>query len=157
MSRQVQQLDMPPARLPTTYPHRLPTDASLSPSPQCHTQKLEQLDLSFNSLTGSLPSSWASMTSLQQLWADVNKLTGPLPASWADLTSLQKLVCIRSGRTSQQGKTNHCSQHCQPCLFFVPSNWHAVQVHASLYLNPVAQLSFTCISPRSHALHADNI
>jgi hypothetical protein len=55
-------------------------------------QKLEQLDLSFNSLEGPLTPSWASMTSLKQLWLDVNKLTGPLPASWAGMAALEKLV-----------------------------------------------------------------
>jgi hypothetical protein len=52
-------------------------------------QKLQQLDLSFNSLEGSLPSSWSSMVSLQQLWANTNKLSGPLPASWGAMASLQ--------------------------------------------------------------------
>jgi Leucine-rich repeat (LRR) protein len=55
-------------------------------------QKLEQFDLSSNSLEGPLPSSWSSMTGLKHLWADVNKLTGPLPASWSGLQSLEKLV-----------------------------------------------------------------
>ncbi len=49
---------------------------------------LQVLGLSHNQLTGTVPSSWASMASLQAAYMDSNQLAGDLPASWAELPAL---------------------------------------------------------------------
>ena len=41
-----------------------------------------------NSLTGSLPESYAALSQLQELWAVQNNLTGPLPPSYSNLSNL---------------------------------------------------------------------
>ena len=41
-----------------------------------------------NSLTGSLPESYAALSQLQELWAVENNLTGSLPPSYSNLSNL---------------------------------------------------------------------
>ena len=41
-----------------------------------------------NSLTGSLPESYAALSQLQELWAVENNLTGSLPPAYSNLTNL---------------------------------------------------------------------
>ena len=51
--------------------------------------KLEVIDLSFNLLTGPLPSSWSP--ALRRLKLDENRLSGPIPDSIFDLSNLDTL------------------------------------------------------------------
>lgn len=49
------------------------------------------LDLSLNSLTGSLPLYWASLLELEAIDLSNNHLQGSLPATWSGLRSLKQL------------------------------------------------------------------
>ncbi|KAK1385895.1 leucine-rich repeat receptor-like serine/threonine-protein kinase BAM3 [Heracleum sosnowskyi] len=60
-------------------------NSSTSPS------KMEQLNLSNNQLSGSLPASFSNFSSLQILQLDENKFTGPIPSSFGELQQLSKL------------------------------------------------------------------
>lgn len=54
---------------------------------------LAVLQLSDNSLTGSLPPSWSSLRALTQLTLARNSLQGPIPTAWpVGMTSLQELT-----------------------------------------------------------------
>merc|ERR1740117_2867988 len=47
-----------------------------------------QIDASFNSLSGSLPTSWSSLTQMTQFYAYSTSLSGSLPTSWSSLTKM---------------------------------------------------------------------
>ncbi|GFY98290.1 hypothetical protein Acr_12g0008310 [Actinidia rufa] len=49
-------------------------------------KNLTFLDLSFNDLTGSIPSSLSKLTNLDAIHLDRNKLTGPIPNSFGEFT-----------------------------------------------------------------------
>jgi Leucine-rich repeat (LRR) protein len=57
----------------------LPNDWSLDAS-----TSLTTIDLSNNSLSGTLPTSWASLHTLQWLDLSHNQLEGQLPAEWGN-------------------------------------------------------------------------
>jgi hypothetical protein len=48
-------------------------------------------DLTFNKITGTLPSSWSTMKFVGSIAIDENNITGTLPATWASMTSLTSL------------------------------------------------------------------
>ncbi len=50
------------------------------------------LDVSNNSLTGSLPPELSQATTLVKLNLGRNAFVGPVPSVWANLTQLQSLV-----------------------------------------------------------------
>jgi hypothetical protein len=52
---------------------------------------LTAIDLSNNTLTGTLPKSWSSLTSLQYLDLSSNLLLGELPAEWGSMQHLNTL------------------------------------------------------------------
>ena len=55
---------------------------------------MQELLLSNNRLTGSLPSSWSALTSLQKIELQGNSITGTLPSSWSALTLGSALTCL---------------------------------------------------------------
>jgi Leucine-rich repeat (LRR) protein len=59
--------------------------------PRCSPNKLQELDLSWNKLTGMLPRWIGQLTSLVVLNLGQNNITGSLPISVGQLTSLQTL------------------------------------------------------------------
>jgi len=48
--------------------------------------KLLTMDLSNNNLTGTLPSSWSTLTKLTSLKLGNNNIAGEIPASWSSLS-----------------------------------------------------------------------
>ncbi|KAL9339618.1 hypothetical protein Peur_068633 [Populus x canadensis] len=57
----------------------------------CELKHLQDLDISRNNLTGSLPSCFSNLTNLQFLDISRNNLTGSLPSCFSNLTNLQSL------------------------------------------------------------------
>eukprot|EP00775_Hariotina_reticulata_P010006 gene10006-10160_t len=57
---------------------------------------LRGVNITDNSLSGSLPEEWANMTSLQALSMGSNRLTGSIPATWAKLTNLYVVNVTRN-------------------------------------------------------------
>lgn len=78
--------------------------------------QLDALDLSRNSLTGSLPSSWGAMHNLQYANLASNKLTGTVPSSWSNWSKVRtdsvaiQLVCVRSAASAT------ASRACRFCM-----------------------------------------
>lgn len=61
------------------------------PSSLSNLTRIHRLSLSGNSFSGHLPSSLSSLTLLQQLYLDNNNFSGPIPKSFKSLVNLQKL------------------------------------------------------------------
>jgi len=55
-------------------------------------QKLEDLDLSFNLLHGTIPSSLGNVNSLKKLYLSSNRLNGTIPESFASMSALEMLA-----------------------------------------------------------------
>ena len=55
------------------------------------TSLMEELDLSDNQLTGSIPTGLGNLTSLEELYLSDNQLTGSIPVELGNLTSLTEL------------------------------------------------------------------
>jgi hypothetical protein len=55
-------------------------------------KNLEHLDLSFNSLTGSIPAWISQLEHMKSLSLEVNELSGSIPASIANMSSLRSLA-----------------------------------------------------------------
>ncbi|KAG2485326.1 hypothetical protein HYH03_015908 [Edaphochlamys debaryana] len=53
--------------------------------------QLQELDLSYNRLTGMLPTSISSVTRLQEFKVEYNEFMGPIPKAFADLANLRVL------------------------------------------------------------------
>jgi len=64
------------------------------------------LDISNNSLSGSLPAEWGSLQQLSHLNVSYNRLNGTLPESWATMSSL--LVLDASKNTLQVSCPAYC-------------------------------------------------
>ena len=47
---------------------------------------IKNINLRYNQLTGSLPSSWSSMTGIEYISLEVNAFGGSLPSSWSSMT-----------------------------------------------------------------------
>lgn len=52
------------------------------PSSWADNAQLRSINLSNNTLTGTLPAEWSRLSQLQALNASANLLTGALPSSW---------------------------------------------------------------------------
>ncbi len=61
------------------------------PSSFAYLNQLTSLSLRDNSFTGTLPSSWAALTALQSLDLTSNQITSTLPPAWSALSALTKL------------------------------------------------------------------
>eukprot|EP00934_Nitzschia_sp_Nitz4_P009448 Nitzschia sp. Nitz4//scaffold31_size150131//32458//36173//NITZ4_002814-RA/size150131-augustus-gene-0.135-mRNA-1//-1//CDS//3329547617//9438//frame0 len=61
-------------------------------SDQVKTETVESLDLSFNSISGSVPNEFGLMTSLVELYLNDNDLTGEVPTTLAKLLNLESLI-----------------------------------------------------------------
>ncbi len=90
------------------------------PSSWSSLTNLYHMDLSnMINLTGSLPSSWSTMTNLWELILDNNNLTWSLPSSWSTMTNLTRLSL--SSTTNLTGT--------------LPSSWSNLRKLITLRLN----------------------
>ncbi len=67
-------------------------------------EKLEYLDLSYNSIQTNIPDSWGNLTNLKTLLLNYNSVTGALPTTLKNLTSL-KTIEFNSNRISNVDKS----------------------------------------------------
>lgn len=99
------------------------------PLPSAWPSSLQHLDVSFNSLHGSLPAELSSMPQLQELILSVNALTGVLPAEWGQSTAFPQLFDLQVAATNISGS--------------LPASWGgegAFQSLQVLYLNNNSRL-----------------
>jgi Leucine-rich repeat (LRR) protein len=77
------------------------------------------IDIGHNSqITGTLPTSWATLTSLKLLSVKFTRITGTLPPAWSGMTSLENLFIQN---TAVSGT--------------LPASWSALPALQTLYLN----------------------
>ena len=58
--------------------------------------KMESMLLGGNQLNGPLPTQWSQMTQIRQIQLGQNQLQGPLPASWSDMTQITGISLSRN-------------------------------------------------------------
>ncbi|CUG88193.1 GP46-like surface antigen, putative [Bodo saltans] len=103
---------------------------------------MENLQLYFNTLTGTLPDSWSSMTRLQLLLLNSNNLSGTLPSLWSNMPSLQQL---RLDDNSFTGTLPATWQSWSGMMYIslrgnslngtLPASWSTMTVLSYLYLS----------------------
>ena len=85
---------------------------------------LQTLELSGNSLTGTLPSSWgqdAAMSSLKNLALQKNSFSGSIPTAWGVTAANQSHFSQLTFLSIQPGEPNHPGLGGYVILQFTPS------------------------------------